>query len=289
MSSSVTIGNELMFPSRYVCAFDLRGRDHVVTIETVKMEELRIVGTPKTQRKPVLSFHGKDKQMVLNPTNTEIIARLYGNRADDWVGKSITIFPTRVPFGKGMTDAVRVRAAIPAPRPAQQQAQRPAAPAAATRPASAPFPVPPAWVDAETGEERPETALARRPAPAPVNPDDNDPDFAPDDLDSNAAYEQGDEGHSDEFQEREPVPPPKDIALLGWDGFYEALKALAAERGLKGGPFCTGIATWVSNGRWFNDKSKIPIVRRRELWAAIDDGSFNWASGTINQVAAALA
>ena len=51
--------------------------------------------------------------MVLNITNSRTIANLYGERYDDWLGKSIQIYATLIrAFGVDQM-ALRVREAIP--------------------------------------------------------------------------------------------------------------------------------------------------------------------------------
>ena len=47
----------------------------------------------------VCYFDGTDKGLVLNKTNLNTIARLYGDDTDLWIGKPITLFATEVQFG----------------------------------------------------------------------------------------------------------------------------------------------------------------------------------------------
>ena len=44
-------------------------------------------GPEKTR--PTLTFEGKDKRLVLNPTNNEKLCNAYGVDSDEWVGKEI--------------------------------------------------------------------------------------------------------------------------------------------------------------------------------------------------------
>jgi len=39
--------------------------------------------------KPALSFEGKEKQLVLNPTNTKTLCSAYGDDSDGWIGHEI--------------------------------------------------------------------------------------------------------------------------------------------------------------------------------------------------------
>lgn len=108
MGSKVTFGGELMFPSDYLAAVEFKGRDVTLTIKAVNMEDLVMVGGGK-KRKPVLSFNGTKKKLVLNVTNASAIASMYGAEAKAWVGKKVTFYPTKAKFGRNTVDAIRVR------------------------------------------------------------------------------------------------------------------------------------------------------------------------------------
>ena len=92
------------FPSDYLRASDLQGRDVTVTIERVEFKEL--AGEPN---KAVLYFEGKQRGLVLNKTNGVTIVDSYGDDMNEWIGKSITLFPTKVDFQGRRVDAIRVR------------------------------------------------------------------------------------------------------------------------------------------------------------------------------------
>ena len=84
-------------------------------IENVARED---VGDDAKQ-KPVIYFRGKEKGLVCNATNYDMIADAYGDETDDWPGQPIELYPTRVQFKGQLTDAIRVRIpqAKPAPEP----------------------------------------------------------------------------------------------------------------------------------------------------------------------------
>lgn len=106
-----TVG--LLFPSKYLSADDLRGKDHVVVIDAISpRDELQRQGGKK-EYKPVIRFKGRNKALVLNKTNARTIAKLYGNEVTAWIGKAITLYPTRVQFGGSDVDAIRVRPTEP--------------------------------------------------------------------------------------------------------------------------------------------------------------------------------
>lgn len=87
------------------------GEELIAEIYSVSTNEIRNKDG-KTEQVPVLTFNNAPP-MVLNITNTRTIASLYGERYDQWAGRSIQIFAVQVKaFGQvGM--ALRVREAIP--------------------------------------------------------------------------------------------------------------------------------------------------------------------------------
>ena len=100
---------KLMYPSEYLNAADLDGKEHRVVIEAVKIEE---VPDPNGQKKPkpVMTFKDRKKRMPLPKTCAKVIAAKYGNKTEDWGGKTITIYPTTcLAFGSEF-ECVRVKA-----------------------------------------------------------------------------------------------------------------------------------------------------------------------------------
>jgi len=104
----------VLYDREYVGAWELQGRDTTVTISKVVGGELTAVGGRKS-KKPVISFEGKEKKMICNKTNAKVIAAMYGNIVEAWVGKRITLFvgQTRDPSTGGDIECLRVRPAIP--------------------------------------------------------------------------------------------------------------------------------------------------------------------------------
>jgi hypothetical protein len=100
----------LLFPSDYVGAHDLNGKDVIMTIEKVDLEELRMEGNKK-ETKPVIWFVKAKKRMVLNKTNAKIVAKIHGKDTADWNGKQITLYPTTTKVGLETQDCIRVRPA----------------------------------------------------------------------------------------------------------------------------------------------------------------------------------
>ena len=98
------------FPSAYLKASDLGSAAPVVTIDRVEVEP---VGRDR-EMKPILYFKGKEKGVVLNKTNSNMIATLTGSRdTDDWAGCQIRIYATTTEFGGETVECIRIKGAGP--------------------------------------------------------------------------------------------------------------------------------------------------------------------------------
>ncbi len=104
------------FPSNYIKAADLQGRTVPVVISDVKIETLG--SGQDAEQKAILYFQGKERGLVLNKTNANIISQAYGDETDDWIGMEIELYVAMVQFQSNMVEAVRVR--IPRKKPAGQ-------------------------------------------------------------------------------------------------------------------------------------------------------------------------
>ena len=113
------------FPSKYIKASDLQGREVQVTINSVDMATF----DNGDESKPCVYFQGKKKGLILNKTNANTIIDIYGPDTDYWHGKQITIFPTQTVFKGATTDCIRVKTAprqiAPPGFAAPQQAAQP--------------------------------------------------------------------------------------------------------------------------------------------------------------------
>jgi hypothetical protein len=85
------------FPSKYLKAADIKGREINLKLASVEMEDLG------DEVKPVLYFIGKDKGIVLNKTNSEILTEAYGDESGDWHGKPVILTTHRVKNPRGET------------------------------------------------------------------------------------------------------------------------------------------------------------------------------------------
>ena len=119
-----------VFSGNYLKAEDLKGASPRVTIAKVEMQEF------DNGNKLIVSFQGKDKSLVLNKTNANIIAENTGSQeTDDWIGQTIQLTVKRVEFQGKLVPAIRVvlqdaapvapvrqaRQAAPAPQPADPE------------------------------------------------------------------------------------------------------------------------------------------------------------------------
>jgi hypothetical protein len=102
-----------MFEREFLGAWDLQGRDVTVEIERVQAAELFLRDANAKKKKPVVSFKGTEKKLVLNKTNSETIATMYGYDTRKWVGQKVTLYPTTARCGRETVDAIRVRPKVP--------------------------------------------------------------------------------------------------------------------------------------------------------------------------------
>jgi hypothetical protein len=113
-----------VFPSKYLKASDLKGKPHVVIIESAPYETLKSLDGKETQ-KIVLSFKNAEKMLPLNATNFDAVCDATGcPDTEDWPGQRIELYPTRTTMGGKTVDCIRIR------------------PPSASRPAAAPPPTP---------------------------------------------------------------------------------------------------------------------------------------------------
>jgi len=91
------------FPSKYLKAADLQGREVKVIMANVEREKIG------DDNKPVLYFKGKEKGIVLNKTNAGTISDAYGDDTDDWYDQELILFSVMVDFQGKVGPAIRCR------------------------------------------------------------------------------------------------------------------------------------------------------------------------------------
>lgn len=120
----------------------------LATVKSVFQENVAKEGAPE-ELKWCIEFREIEKPMVLNSTNTQLIAKICGSEeTDDWTGKQVVLYnDPSVSFAGKVMGGIRVRA--PRNRPNPQVA-------------------PPAATDKPQGPRTPE------PTPAPASPIEDD-------------------------------------------------------------------------------------------------------------------
>lgn len=95
------------FPSKWLKAADLQGKKVAVTISKYEMVD---VGDESGEDKPVIYFEGKSKGLILNITNTNMIAEICNDsfESEDWEGTTIVLYSTKVDFRGKRVDAIRI-------------------------------------------------------------------------------------------------------------------------------------------------------------------------------------
>ena len=101
-----------MYDRQYIGHWDLEGKDVTVTIKTVRKGELQ--NEKGKSKKPILYFEGKEKGYVCPITCSKIIASMYGNKTEDWIGQRITLYATKCDAFGQTVDCIRVRPKKPA-------------------------------------------------------------------------------------------------------------------------------------------------------------------------------
>lgn len=95
-----------VYRSKFLRATDLpQGRECPVTIDSLTLEKMESGG----DEKPVIRFRGKQRGMVLNKTNANVIAQQLGDEMDSWVGQDIILYTAMTQFGGQVVPCLRCR------------------------------------------------------------------------------------------------------------------------------------------------------------------------------------
>ena len=106
--------------SKYLRADDMIGKSVRVIISNVEDVEFDDAGA-----KPVLLFEGKNKGLVVNATNFDILAAGISNRTQDWVGHTIILRGAKTRFKGRMVDSIQVSVPKQAAKPASEEEPEP--------------------------------------------------------------------------------------------------------------------------------------------------------------------
>jgi hypothetical protein len=107
------------FPSKYIRAADLDGRQHLLTFDRVEMEAIS-----DDDRKPIIYFRERQlpwhsRGWVLNKTNSKVLVSNFGDDTDTYPGQKIVLFPATVDLRGETVEAIRCRMPKPSAKPAQ--------------------------------------------------------------------------------------------------------------------------------------------------------------------------
>jgi hypothetical protein len=75
--------------SKDLKAADFIGKNLKVVVSNVSVRKYEATEDKPANEKPVLSFEGKEKGLVLNATNTKTLIKAYGEFSEDWLGHEI--------------------------------------------------------------------------------------------------------------------------------------------------------------------------------------------------------
>jgi len=91
-----------IYRSAYMKAEDLSGRTAKHTISGCTAEK---VGDDE---RLVLAFSDNDRPLVLNKTNANSLAELYGPETSEWEGKAIKLVPSTTSYQGKMVKCIRI-------------------------------------------------------------------------------------------------------------------------------------------------------------------------------------
>lgn len=150
MGPPITGHVDLVFPSQYLKAADLKGREVTVVIAGINIENLIMVGGVR-DRKPAISMttvNGRpiEKRWIIPKTVAkQIAATLNEKRVERWVGQRVTMYPTTCKGQRGEeVECIRVKVRV------SQTQEEP--PAEMTAPVEQP-----AFIDEDESAEEPAT------------------------------------------------------------------------------------------------------------------------------------
>ncbi len=102
-----------MLPSKHLKAWDLQGREPVVTIAAVRHIPLG----KSREKKWVLDFVGKTKYLILNATMLHAMAGIGGDESDRWVGVVVQLYTDTAKNVQTQQPGPVVRIKAPVARP----------------------------------------------------------------------------------------------------------------------------------------------------------------------------
>ena len=113
MSEKLTGDYRKFMDKNYLGSWDVPdGEDLILTIDHAARDDVK--NERGSERKLTIHFVEDYKPMILNATNSKAITAAHGSsHVEDWAGKKIAIYTTKVTAFGGTTDALRIRTTAP--------------------------------------------------------------------------------------------------------------------------------------------------------------------------------
>ena len=97
-----------LFPSNLLKAQDVIDAGGEMPLKIANVEIKEFDGDNGKERKPILIF-ADERRMVLNKTNANIIAEMFGDDTDAWINREITLHVQSVEFQGKIVPSIRVK------------------------------------------------------------------------------------------------------------------------------------------------------------------------------------
>lgn len=113
MAEKLTGDYRKFMDKNYLGSWDVPdGEDLILTIDHAARDDVK--NERGSERKLTIHFVEDYKPMILNATNSKAITAAHGSsHVEDWAGKKIAIYTTKVTAFGGTTDALRIRTTAP--------------------------------------------------------------------------------------------------------------------------------------------------------------------------------
>lgn len=114
---------KLLINPDYIGAYALEeGQDLTVTIDYVQQQT--VTGTGGKKEDCTVAHLVGQKPMILNVTNSKMIAKLYGPYIEDWAGKPITLYASTTKLAGETVECLRIRPKVVVKQPPKISAER---------------------------------------------------------------------------------------------------------------------------------------------------------------------
>jgi hypothetical protein len=101
---------------------DSNGKFIELVVTITKMESKIVKNSDGEKSCPLAYFKEFSKPMIINVRNAEKISELHNtNFVENWVGKSVTLYVSKVKVGRETVDALRIKAAKQPAQPAKEE------------------------------------------------------------------------------------------------------------------------------------------------------------------------